>query len=357
MKIEFTPIGSFDQLDCAASILELSAMVNGSGLIGDVQLDEEQLLAELKASPSTFQLEGEESFLEDEPFSAMALAKEIFEAKLSNYVLDREIFFDKAYPFECEGPNPLSLNLKQPDDRHPVGMAIVALSMFRLLQDQNVCQITKDDKTQFTKLFAPLFEVISTYALAGDRLSAVWWTGKSRGQRSFLRKLSRVIAFAGSGELRSKDELEPNQIGVNDGGVDGISISSNDGNIHADSICTLLGATIQQSNRRNKIVGNDALNRLKEFFKTRPNLVFNGLLAVPFPRSDSEAADCKSADCRYMPLETIESHLKDAATGNVPDALRSYRKRLDRNLAANVREICETLTLNITGQERKFGQF
>ena len=354
MKIEFSPIVSFNQINIAASIMEMSAMANGTGLVDDFSLDEDELLSEMKADPAAFQLEGSEVFLKEEEFAAKALAKEIFVSRLSELVLNKEIFFDVAYPFECSGPNPLTLTLKKQEERHPVGMAIIALSLFCLWQEQNISQVTTVDRREFTKLFAPLFELISTYALAGDVNCAIWWTGKSRSREAFSRKLNSIIEFVGSGTLKNAKEMEENQLNVNDGGIDGISISTVDGKVQADAVCTILGATIQHTPRRNKIVGNDAKNRVKEFFKQKPNLIFNGLLAVPFPESISEAQDCKTADCRYMPLETIEALLVKAALAEIPDVLKPHRTKLDKQMAVNVRDICENLTLSIMGNDVKF---
>ena len=356
MKIEFAPITSFQQCTSAALVLELSAVLSGVGLLEDIQPDLALLLDEMRANPHDFDLEEEVEFLEEEGFAAENLAREKLVLKVSSILGEREETFGSAYPFVFGDGDGVVVNLKPVEHIGPAGLAVIALSLFTVLEDRDLAQISKDDRTKFSKLFEPVFEVVCALALVADNEGVVWWNGRSRSRRTFLRQLNLIRDFVGSGQVRTEGQLQANQVGVNDGGVDAFGIATVQGVVGPDSNCVLLGATLQRSSRRTKIVGPAELQRLDDFFFNRPNLTFTGMLAIPFNRSEAEAQDCSAEKCRYFPIEAIFRNLSLVAEKNLVPIAEPYVTRLGRHLVSKSRKLAAQLAITINGQVRQFPQ-
>lgn len=356
MKIEFAPITSFQQCTSAALVLELSAVLGGVGLLEDIQPDLALLLDEIRANPDDFDLEDEAEFLQEEGFAAENLASEKLALRVSNILDERAEIFGSAYPFNFGDGDGVTVNLKPVEQIGPAGLAVIALSLFAVLEDRDLAQISKQDRAKFSKLFEPVFEVVCALALVADNEGVVWWNGRSRSRRTFLRQLNLIRDFVGSGQVRTEDQLQANQVGVNDGGVDAFGIATVQGAVGPDSNCVLLGATLQRSARRNKIVGPAELQRLDDFFFNRPNLTFTGMLAIPFLRSEAEAQDCSAQQCRYLPVDAIYRNLSLLADKQLVPVAQPYVTRLGRQLVSKSRKLAAQLAITVNGQDRQFPQ-
>ncbi|QFT65960.1 hypothetical protein FIU93_04165 [Labrenzia sp. THAF35] len=354
MNIELSPISSFDQVEIAALVIELTAAVNGIGLIDDAQLDLDLLSGELIANPGRFDLEEEQEFLENEEFAAHNLAKEKFSALVSSFLERRAQSLGQAYPFSLKYADGPIVELKPVEDISISCVAVVAMAVFSVLQDNNVAQITKEDKAKFSRLFEPIFELVCTLALAADNEGVVWWNGRSRSQRTFLKQLVRVRDFIGTGLVRTAEQLQANQVGVNDGGVDAFGISTVNGQVGPDATCSLLGATLQRSARRNKIVGPAQVNRLLGFFINVPHLTFAGILAIPFKSQEAEAQDCRDAQCRYLPIDAIYRNLAIIASRQPVAEAVPFLTTLRRQLVSRTRKIVKELAITVNGREYRF---
>lgn len=353
MKIEFAPVTSFKQINEASLILEISAVINGLGVLDDIQPDLPLLLSEIKSAPGAFDLEGELDFLEAEDFAAENLTREKFGRSVASVLDRRAEILGVAYPFELNYADGPMVTLKPAAQINTAGLAVIALSIFLVLQDANLAQISKEDRAKFSRVFEPIFELICCLALAADNEGVVWWNGRSRSKKTFLFQLNRIRNFAGSGLVRQIEQLQANQVGVNDGGVDGFGISTFNGAVGPDAVCAMLGATLQRSARRNKIVGPAELIRLGNFFVNSPTLVFQGILAVPFPRHEAEALDCREQNCRYFPIEVINRNLQTfAARGNLAHTL-SFTRRLNFLFLSSARKLTADLRLTLNAGEQK----
>lgn len=354
MKIEFAPVLRFNQVENAATILELSALLDGVGTIDNAQLDLEQLLNEMKSDLPKFGLETEEEFLNEEGFAGAKLAKEKFGQSLMAILDDRSQLLGAAYPYTLEYSDGPVVSAKAASEIGGCGLAWISMSVFNLLEDRELCQISKEDRTGFTAHFEKIFELIAALALAGDCEGVVWWNGASRSRRTFLRQLRHIRNFVGSGRVRGEAELEENQLSVNDGGVDAFAIWTVDGKATPASRCSLLGATLQRTARRQKIVGTPELDRLRSFFNPSPLVTFEGILAIPFDLSESEAQECRNQNCRYFPIEVIYQHLSLLAGRATIPPVQPYRDRLEKNLLSKTRALAEVLTVRLNGRDLSF---
>ncbi|WP_027488358.1 hypothetical protein [Allorhizobium undicola] len=352
MKIEFSPIYSFGQQNIAAYILELSALITGVGLLEDAQPDLAALRLELIADPAAFDLEDEADYLEAEELGAKNLASEKLGFAITRELESRRDTFGDAYPFVIAGGSSPSVTVKDDENLTAIGVAVVILSIFDALQDNDVAQMSSADRTAFAKMFEPLFEIISAYALSAEIEGAVWWAGRARGHTRFLRQLRNMASFVGSGLVRTSDQLEENQVGVNDGGVDVFGISTLYGQVNANAVCHLLGATIQKTSRRNKIIGAASLERFRNFFINRPNLQLSGVLAIPFRSTLAEAQNCRDQNCRYYPLDVINRNIGETSNRVWHPGLLRFRRMIDKQLISKARPLAAALKVSIAGVER-----
>lgn len=351
MKIEFSAITRFDQTDISALILELIAAVSGASLFEDLPLDADQLLAEILEDPDKFDLAGEEDHLAEEDFAGRQTAEEKFSIAVSERLNERAKAYGTYYPFVVEAGSPPSLTRKPENELTPASLAAFCLGLFELLQDKTVIQVGGDERATYNQSFEKIFEIISAYAISADTEGVVWWTGKSRDRVSFLRQLRKISSKANSGIARSVDQLEANQVGVNDGGVDALALTTTGGQVAADTMCFLVGATYQRSNRRHKIVGEPELTRLRNFFLHVPNVTFQGVLTIPFVGSPAEANNCRDQNCRYFPKTIIETKFGALAANGIHPQTRSYRKMLDKQMLIKAQPALQNISVVVLGNE------
>ena len=332
MRIEFAQFTRFEQVELAVKAMEIIAGISGNCTLEDLPIDEEQLLDQMLNNAEAFGIETEVEHLDEERFSGKQLAREKFGNRVSAILEDRKDRLNHGYPFDLEFGREPSLVRHKKEDIAPVYAAAFALTLFLLLEDQEIVQTSERDRDQFRVKFGKLFELISAYALLAKVEGIVWWAGYSRGRVSFLEQLDELAGIVGYGDVKSKDQLEANQVHVNDGGVDAIGVSTHKGVVEADAICYLLGATYQRNARTSKIVGRTEIGRFKEFFDNVPDVAFLGILAIPYTEEPVEALNCRDQNCVYYPLTVIERNLGIASTKEYTPNVLQYVKKLGRQM-------------------------
>ena len=344
MRIEFAQFTRFDQVELAAMAMEVTAGVAGNCLLGDLPIDEEQLLNEMLGNADEFAIETEVQYLREEEFSGRQLAREVFGNRVSEVLEDRKRTLVNGHPFDLEKGSEPSLSRNKIEDISPVYDATFALTLFLLLEDQEVVDISEQDRKEFKLKFGEIFELISAYALSATVEGIVWWTGHSRERKTFLQQLNMLVDIVDYGEVKSENQLEDNQRRVSDGGVDAIGVTTHEGVVQADAICYLLGATYQRDKRRDKIVGEPEITRLRAFFVKVPTVAFQGILSVPYSMTDTEAQDCRNENCLYFPRAVIERNLGIASK-------KEYEHGTSRYVETLIKEIREKLSFAINDFE------
>lgn len=351
MIIRIGVIDSFKQSNIAAVILEVSATLNAVGLFSDLEIDEQVLLQELIDEPTKFGLtEDDIERYEEEPFAAANEVREILASEIFKIITDRASELGDAYPFTID-PASRTMNLKDADQIDESGLSVIALGLHNLLRETELVQISSDDRKEFGKIFAKMFEYISALALSAEVEGYVWSTGPIRSSRKLVKQLSHVTKRIGSGQPKEHHELEAHEVDANDGGIDALAIKSNDGKIAADCVLYLLGATIQSGDRKNKIIGHDKIVRFRRFFKVEAEAALQGIHAIPFPRQETEALRCRDANCRYFPLEVILRNLRQHASIDRHKRYTPYLNRISRNILVYSRSLSEVVTMELNGTE------
>ena len=336
MRIEFGQFTRFDQIELAAMAMEITAGIVGHCLFNDLSLDEGQLLNEILENPEDFNLENEVEHYREEDFAGRQLAREKFGNRVSEILEVRQRLLKLSHPFQLELGNEPTLFRQEVQSISPVYFATFSLTLFLLLEDQEITQIVEQDQEDFKTKFAKIFELISAYALSAQVEGIVWWTGHSGGRATFLQQLDALVNLVGSGVVRSENQLEANQIRVRDGGVDAIGLSTHEGAVQPDATCFLLGATRQSGNRKDKIVGQDAINRFRRFFINEPTVVFQGIFSIPYSATDAEAEDCRDRNCIYFPRAVIERNLGIASTKEYEHGTLQYVQTLRENMQKKI---------------------
>ena len=301
-------------------------------MLEDLAIDENELLEQMLDNPEEFDIESEAKYLAEERFSGRKLAREKFGYLVSKVLKDRNRRLRAGHPFNLEIGDEPSLVRHETLTNRPIYGAAFALTLFILLEDQEIIEVSDQDRDMFRHRFGELFELIAAHALSSKVEGIVWWTGKARGRTTFLKQLSRLVRIVGNGAIKSENQLEDNQINVNDGGVDAIGVSTHEGVVGADTICFLLGATYQRNKRKNKIVGSREINRFKEFFVNVPTVAFQGILSIPYSEVNAEAQDCRDQNCVYFPQAVIERNLGIASTKEYVESTLPYVKLLGKQM-------------------------
>lgn len=143
--------------------------------------------------------------------------------------------------------------------------------------------------------------------MAARSPTLVWRLGDSRDVRDLLTRLTTITTRIGSGAVKTYEQLQKNQVGSNDAGVDVIAIEARNGGTQRDLPAYLVGVTIQKSDRRKKIVGIDEVRRFVSYLINMPRLAYLGVLAIPFMGTDLEHENCSEKQCLYITkVEVLE---------------------------------------------------
>jgi hypothetical protein len=307
MKIDFEPISSVKDAEELLAILEIRTLFYLSTYVSDIEWDEDELfisfLDEIEDPVQRRDYEVERT-------SAIDEAKNKILQELYALIMARHGDLKDNTPFEWDFDQDLLLQRRPCAKLNAVSLGYLWLSLFWLAQsEKDYLVMEPDDLKAFNTEFAKVFELICCYVISSKSDAFVWYLGDSRSNAEFLRRLESVTKACGTGSVTPPKALMPYQKGVNDGGVDVLAIETLDGVIHGNALAYLIGATIQQASRMNKVIGLQQQNRFSGFFTAKPLLAYKGVLAVPFERSPYDEGHCYDANCLYWPKEEILSRL------------------------------------------------
>lgn len=337
MRAELQPISSVAHEEDIFGVVEAIALLTGECYVDDMRWDEDSLLESFLET-----LEDPEMRLdyEAEPAAGLQLAKDQVIAQLREKIEQRHTELGSHSPFEWDFGRELLLRRKRRVS--PVGIAYGWLSIFTLLQSDNDYLAFDPDPKGFLSAFDKVFEAVACYAVAGRRPSALWYLGEVKSARTLLERLTALTEFCGSGQVKAWNQLTSYEKRANDGGVDVIAVSSQTGVVDPDSEIYLVGATIQQTARRNKAVGQSSITRIRRYLLQQINLPFMGVMAVPFPFSELDAAICGDANCVYIPREYV---LRSLANQPLNWTYKKYLASPSSSIIKHTRSLMEVIDL------------
>lgn len=307
MKIELQPISSIKDTEEWHSIIEMIAIFLGQCTINDLEWDEDELLKSYLDCIDDRELRAD---YEAEPQSGVQAAKDQFISDVSEMIAIRQGMLGAQSPFKISEHETILLLRKPAAETTLAGLCYAWLSIFwAISSSHDHIIITKNDRDNFVREFSRIFEYICCVAMAARTPSAIWYFGDSRDVREFMKRLSKVTQKIGNGTVKDFANLEENQTGANDAGVDVIAITTRNNSIYNDSTAFLVSATIQKSDRRNKIIGTDQIRRFTSYFSRGPILSYGGMLVIPYPESSSEGLNCRDKNCGYMTKNEIIQNL------------------------------------------------
>ncbi len=307
MKIEFQPIASIHDVASWHPIVEVMTLFSGSCSPTDLEWDEDELLRSLIEDTNDPELRAD---YEAEPAFGIREAKDRFLSDLKEIIEAQTTLLGAHSPFEINSGSGLILKRRDAKDTTEAGLAYAWLVMFWAISlKPDFIVISKTDRDAFGRAFAYVFEYICSMVMIARSPTAVWYFGDSRDVNEFMRRLATMVLIAGSGTVKSYAELEENQVGANDAGVDVLAIELHNGAVRSDSVTYLIGATIQKSDRRHKILGIDQVRRFSEYFTKKPKLAYKGILAIPFDATENEHLNCRDKNCLYISKAEILASL------------------------------------------------
>jgi hypothetical protein len=304
MNLDFHPISSVQHADDMLGIAELIAFFQGECFIDDLDWDEDQLL---QSFLETVDDQATRADYEAEPATGIQLAKDTAVRAIQELIENRHGGLGSSSPFTWDFGSELLLRRK--DVIPAVGLAYIWLSAFWMLRSSNSYLVVTPDARAFFRAFEEVFEATCAFVLAGRRESAIWYLGSSRSAQELVRRLGSFVHFCGTGQAKAYAQLTARQRRSNDGGVDILAVTTAGGTVTIDSEIYLLGATIQSSQRRSKIIGANQIARFRNYFGQHPHLPMWGVFAVPFAYSALDAELCGEQNCVYISREAVLGHL------------------------------------------------
>ncbi len=287
-----------DDVEDALAIAEFWAIVKGGFSITDFEWDDDELIASYIDTIVDPLMRKD---LTQEPSFALSEAKDEFARQIHVSIENRKRSLGGRYPFHYEPNEDLFLVLPNREALDFQALSYCWVSFYNAAQsDRHLVSMANADRKQLVREFAAIFEFICCYALAVRSAGPVWHLGKERSTATLLRRLSEICKFIGSGAAKNFKDLEVHLAYSNDGGVDVFGVYAPAGAFQKGSQAFLLGATIQKTDRKRKIVGPEAAAEFQGLFSTVPLLPFHGVLAVPFEFDQAEAERCRIRQCIYL---------------------------------------------------------
>lgn len=236
---------------------------------------------------------------------------EVFASDLSALVSSRVSVLGDDYPFVLDqdgklAPKPANLLTA-------AGVAYLGLQFYRawtagLIEVEEADETTRRElQSKFNRWFPKLFEVLASYAVAGDHMGVPHVTAHCRSSQRLHRMLVSLCGRIGSGRAKRYEDWTLEQRSANDGGVDCIVHAGGPG-MPGNAYLVIVGATVQESQITKKIVDVDARNRFADFFSTRP-AVFQGALVRPCDPDDLTVEKCRTRDCLLYTYEEVWRNL------------------------------------------------
>ena len=305
MLLRFTPITSINEIELAASLLELYAFTRGEAWFSDLSIDYDTILEDVRADPTKYNLEDERELLNEEPVAARQLLEEILMDSVFELIDNRATKFGPNYAFERIPGTGSSVRLKPEDDINAAAYATAWLSFFTAIDTPGALNMPKKKRQALRKLYAQVFELVALLACTSIGPSVAWWTGRSWTTSAKVENFERLCNVVKYGKVKELNDWEESQKRANDAGVDGILVTTIGGCVSNASICIALGVTVQGKNRRGKKVGKDQRDRFLAFYVKRPTIALIGAAADPYPYQQVLAEDYAAADCLYLHGEML----------------------------------------------------
>lgn len=315
LEIRFEPISSVADAEQAALIAQVTCIFTGEFMEGDFDWDADALLIsyieEMRSNGDTDAAQ----YAEDEPIRAVQLAKDYVISDVRSILRQRLTALGTHCPFIWGTQSSKLLDRKKLTEIDGVGASYLWFCLFDLTEcEGNYVQAENEQVKGFRAIFDDVFEVIACYTIAGRHEQHTWHLGKYRSTAKFLKVLERVVRRAESGKVKNLQHLAPNQVSVNDAGVDGIGLSLRDNHVRNDSVIIYAQATIQKSNRLSKVVGANQITRIKGFFLQHPLAAAQGALVIPYDGTAIDKSNCTDNNCLYITRAEIYQLM-----GNHPD--------------------------------------
>lgn len=333
MRIEFQPIGNVGDAAAWLPLIETMTFFDGQCTISDLEWDDDELRRSLIERTSDRELRAD---YEAEPRFAIDQAKSEFISELVELLDERATILQEHSPFIRSTSATTFLIRKDASETTDAGLAYAWLVFFWTINSASELVIVdKDEVKAFGRLFDDVFEVIAAMVMAARSPTLVWRLGDSRDVRELLTRLTTITSRIGSGAVKTYDQLQKNQLGSNDGGVDVIAIEARNGGTQRDLPAYLVGVTIQKSDRRKKIVGIDEVRRFVSYLLNMPKLAYLGVLAIPFVGTDLEHENCSEKQCLYITkvevLEYLGRYPADRRSQLTTARARHWMRKLSRS--------------------------
>jgi hypothetical protein len=295
---------------------ELIALVLGESGIDNLPIDERLLTDAFVLSQPMIDRPG----LNEEPQFALQAAKEQIESTILEEAKRNSEILGDTYPFEISPRQGILLQRKLAASENIEGMCYMSMQIY-LLHAEKLLSFghesepsLEDPANAFLKPFAKLFEVISGIAVANHRNGLPVLLSESRSFRSLIKALGSVCSTADRGQPKTKDQLNPLQKHANDGGIDAVVLRFDNNILHET---TLVGATIQKDNIRQKMIGHTQVGRFRNFLLDNHSMnPMTGSFAHPDQYRDHARDVCAEANCTYYHRELILRHLRPLAVSS-----------------------------------------
>lgn len=329
--VDLGPINSGSAIGNTLSAVEVIALLRGSVRVDELIWDEDALTNWYIDERVELELQAD---YREEIRTAIDEAKEVTVSEILAEIEKRQGLLGEAYPFRSKLDEGVLLELRDDVACLPQTACYLWIAVFRASQS-NDDHLTLDDaaKDAIRSHFANAFEIISAYALLGRADGPSWYLGSVRSADKLLKVLNYVTGRVGSGSVKTRYQLQANQINANDGGIDVILVER-----RMPPMGYLLGATIQKADRRKKIIGRDEVQRFHDFFVRRIGAVFVGVLATPYDPREDERINCEDRQCLYFHGDVIMELLGkslacvERETKHLRYSLREYGRKLQQAL-------------------------
>ena len=320
-----------DDVKSLAFAIEVLAFLRGSVREDDLEWDSDPLR---EWYIRTIVDKADEAAYKEEQQLAEDEARESILHELQSFFRARSALLSKGYPFRMERENGILLR-REGDFEFSVGSACYLwLALFRASHAQSECLVMMSEhKKSIHTLFTDAFELVVAFAALGGHKGYCWRLGSSRDTRTLNKRLNYISRRVGSGLVKSINDLAINQANDNDGGIDVIHYKE-----PAEPQIRLIGATIQRTNRRNKIMTEVGKKRFRRLFQNEIALPHLAVLAVPFDSSEAEELNCAEADCHYYHGDLLIDYI-----GRLDDVSSRTTRHITLSLAYYTKELLNEL--------------
>jgi hypothetical protein len=352
MILRFSPINNLDDIENALALIELFALASDEVLFSDLPLDLDTMYSDVLADLEKYHLQDQEDMFLEEPVAAKQLLEEIFSDRLFALLDDRNLRHGRNYAFERVPGARRSVQKKADADVSVAAIGAIWLSLFSAFTTERLLNISKDERTTVTHLYAKAFEPIAVFACSCIWPSVAWWSGRSWREADKVANCERITEIVGSGKVKPVAEWEDTERDANDVGIDGIVISTVSGKVSSASMCWLVGVTVQKAGRRKKRVDANTRNNLLAFFTNHPRIAISGAAVDPYPKKASLEIDYSRAQCIYIHRDELWKLFERFDEARANEGFRDLEKQLHAAVSVEFMEMFRDTTIEINGVER-----